>query len=81
MHHDRQSQDRIYLQVQVSATIDGRETIFFPYKNEHPFLDDVRKAHSWVKLDGERFCIGVLEGCPFCDQQIARLLVGTYDRR
>lgn len=36
------------------------ETIFFPHSG------DVTEAHSWVTLEGARFCLGALVSCPFC---------------
>lgn len=38
------------------------QTIFFPFNP----ADDVIMAHSWVQLDGARYCFGALRSCPFC---------------
>lgn len=40
------------------------ETIFFPFRS------DAVEAHSWVTLEGVRFCFGVLASCQHC---VARL--------
>lgn len=51
------------------------ETIFFPLRTNG--TGDPREqegdsvvAHSFVQLDGERFCLGRLPGCPYCGEWV-----------
>ncbi len=39
------------------------ETVFFPWD---VLTDDHWLPHSWLRLDGTRFCLGRLTGCRFC---------------
>jgi hypothetical protein len=41
------------------------ETIFF----QPSVASDYREPHSWMTLANERFCLGRLADCPFCNER------------
>jgi hypothetical protein len=49
----------------------GTETIFFPHDAAAVVLDSI-EAHSWVTLEGVRFCFGVLWTCPYCRERMEK---------